>query len=509
MLKGHLLTYEHADGRVQFSNLKFNIGEGRHALVGANGIGKSILAQVLAGLLAPTSGELKCSGRVYYFSQTAEPVDTTVGEYLLALWEASVERQVLINRLLGDVQMDQRLQNLSGGEWMRVRLSHALLQSWQFIIFDEPTNNLDTQARNLIADLLAQADFSFLLISHDRQMLRQVECIYELSSKGLQLYGGNYDFYRHQRQLERQRGAEQVQAAELKNKKRQAEKHEKIQAQEKRTRVAEKKAPSMGLPKIIMGLRKRQAQKTASLLRVQEDEFVQESFENLRETIEDQKKEQLLYFELPETELAAGKILLKLQNFNLRFSENSNWLWRNDLNFTLQGPQRLALKGVNGSGKSTLLKTLLRKGSEHPVLRRGLAEFADLPLVYLDQNYSGLNLEASVLENVFETSRFDLVETRNLMARFLFQKEQVHQLARTLSGGERMRASLAKALLGAQPPKILILDEPTNNLDLESIQFLENLLKAFKGALIVVSHDQDFLLNVGCELELVLESPNH
>jgi len=156
------------------------------------------------------------------------------------------------------------------------------------------------------------------------------------------------------------------------------------------------------------------------------------------------------------------------------------------------------LRGANGSGKSTLLKALLGTVFE----TRGKLSGSELATLYLDQRCSSLDDSKSVLDNVGAVSSLSESEIRSVLASLLFARETVFKRVSDLSGGERLRAALARGLLATRKPQLMVLDEPTNNLDLANVEFLEGIARAFRGALIVVSHDEGFLKNCGVSLEL-------
>jgi ATPase subunit of ABC transporter with duplicated ATPase domains len=202
------------------------------------------------------------------------------------------------------------------------------------------------------------------------------------------------------------------------------------------------------------------------------------------------KVDPVMYADLMGQELHAQKLIAEARGFNIRFG---GWLYPHDLDFSWRGNVRLALQGPNGSGKSTLLKALT--GAQ--LSTRGELSRGQLVTLYIDQRCSVLDDTMSVLENVRSVAPRGESEIRTHLARFLFTKDTVFQKAHSLSGGERLRATLARALLATNKPELLLLDEPTNNLDLANIEFLENLIREFRGALIVVSHDRRFLQNCG------------
>jgi ATPase subunit of ABC transporter with duplicated ATPase domains len=182
--------------------------------------------------------------------------------------------------------------------------------------------------------------------------------------------------------------------------------------------------------------------------------------------------------------------------FNVHFE---TWLYPRDLNFAWRGNVRIAIRGGNGTGKSTLIKALLGEAYDH----RGELRRGHLQTLYVDQRCQILDEEKTLFENVREVSNLSESEIRNGLAKFLFAKDTVFQKVRELSGGERLRATLARGLLATTKPELLILDEPTNNLDLVNIQFLEQLIGQFRAALILISHDEIFLKNCRIESELI------
>ena len=212
------------------------------------------------------------------------------------------------------------------------------------------------------------------------------------------------------------------------------------------------------------------------------------------------KVEPVMYSEAIGRALPAQKLVAEADAFNIRLHD---WLYPTDLDFSWRGNLRLAVKGTNGSGKSTLLRAVLGdQFTTRGELRRG-----ELTHVYIDQQRSALNEEESVFDNARAVSSDSDIELRNRLARFLFVGESVFQPIRTLSGGERLRAALARGLLGAQQPELLILDEPTNNLDRANVDFLANVVRDFQGAVIVVSHDEHFLRRCRITEEMILTRP--
>lgn len=499
------LAFELPQGDPLFSNVSFTLNTERVGLVGPNGVGKSTLAKILAGSLSPSSGDIQSSHATTYLSQSEEAPQGSVGEYLVNLWESPQSRPELWGPLLQDIELERRAQDLSGGEWMRVRIAEALSRVGGLLILDEPTNNLDREARAHIARFIDSYEGPLLVISHDRELLNYVDVIWELSNQGLSIYGGNYSFYSEQKTAERTLQQEKIDRARREKKKLEREHHEKLESQEKRMRQGERMAARGGLPRILIGGLKRRAEETRGRIHSHEEKRVEKAQVDFQNLLAQEKKENRLGLELPETSVPEGKLVFETQALNIQFASQEKHLWSQPLTVTMRGPRRWALSGRNGVGKSTFIRLLIGSASESLRIF-GDWKKGDLHTAFLDQSYSILKKDQSVLDNIMSCSRYDLIETRNRLARFQFTGEKVNQKIETLSGGEKLKAALAKILLADPAPHFLILDEPTNNLDLESLEALENALNEYQGALLVVSHDEVFLKNIGIEEVCLLQS---
>lgn len=499
------LSYELPQGDSLFHSISFNLQTQKYGLVGPNGVGKSTLAKILAGELTPTSGQLEISSPVYYFSQDQLRPEQTVGELLMPLWESPAVNEPLWSQWTGNISLESSLSNLSGGEWMRVRLALSLTFTGGLLILDEPSNNLDGEGRMFVREFVKTTPNALLLISHDRQLLREVDTVLELSNQGMSIYGGNYDFYEKQKTQERELHAKRIDTARREKKKKEREYHDKLKQQEQRMRRGEKLAARGGIPRLIMGLIKEKAQNSHNRIQSLERQRKEEAGQSFQNLLQSQKTENFLNLHLPETSVPAGKLIFEIEDFNFKYTQESSYMWKENLHLIMQGPRRWALAGNNGAGKTTLLKLLMSpEGLEG--FREGSLKKAPLPFAYLDQQYSVLNPKMTLLENVMESTAKDEIEIRNQLAHFQFYGEKVYQKIHSLSGGEKLKAALAKILLADPAPQFLILDEPTNNLDLGSLEVLEEALRAYEGALLVVSHDEEFLSEIDIEEIFVLHS---
>jgi ATPase subunit of ABC transporter with duplicated ATPase domains len=378
-----------------------------------------------------------------------------------------------------------------------VGLAARLLARPDVLLLDEPTNNLDLAARHRLYDALDEFSGTLLVVSHDRVLLDRMDRIAELRNSEITYFGGTFTEY-----SEALDAAQTAAEADVRNAE-QVLKREKRQMQEARERNARRSnnaarnAKDSGLPKILLGKRKRNAQESAA----RADDVHAKRIDDARARLDDAEREvrddDALALDLPDTEVPAGRTVVAARGVRVRdlFGDNG-------IDLDVRGPERLALTGRNGAGKSTLLKVL---GGE---LRPDAGEVhrADGRIAYLSQRLDLLDPRASVADRLAAAAPgLDLTRRRHLLAQFLFRGDRVHLPVSALSGGERLRATLMCVLFAQPAPHLLLLDEPTNNLDLVSVGQLESALDAYRGALVVVSHDERFLDAIGVERRLQLD----
>lgn len=440
------------------------------------------------GSMAPSQGHVEKTHPIVYLAQEEQRPNILLEEYLAELWESPHSKPEIWHPLIENLNLETPLPALSGGEWTRARIAHALAAPQGLLILDEPTNNLDLAAREIIHAFVKSYSGALLVISHDRTLLEHVDHILELSSLGISHYGGNYSFYCHQRDHERAVLEDKIENLKREKKKTEREFRDKMQNQEKRMREGQKLADSGSLPRLIAGGRKRQAQVTQGKIQRNEEARINKASDELKVMIAQRKQEIDFGIEFSKTYVPNGKLIFNLENVNVQYPQMATPLWQKPISLSMYGPERLALLGPNGCGKSTLLQMILSQVTQ-----------SGFPTAFLDQRYHLLDPSLSVLENAQIDSQIDLVELRNRLARFQFLADHVHAKVETLSGGEKLKAALAKILLSSPLPQLLILDEPTNHLDLVSLGLLEQALREYRGALLVVSHDPIFLGKIGIQ----------
>lgn len=529
------LSYIHQQATL-FDDLSIAFPANKTALVGRNGIGKTALLKLIIGELQPTSGTIQVHAKVRYCPQNfIFPDDATVIDVfdLSAQWQCSVRietgiadqddfeimeanwncihevKQQLARFGLTHISLDRNISSLSGGERTRLLLAKCFAPGANFLILDEPSNSLDTEARALLYQAIQQWPHGLLVVSHDRTLLNLVDCIAELTSLGITLYGGNYDFYQQQKILALSALEQEYADAQKSVKKaQQSVQHSKEKHDQKRAKgVSERRAGNVD--KLTANSRQGRSERSQNRMLTQAirlTDTTQTQLKVVREKLDIFEK---LDIELLNTQVPTKKLVLKVEN--LDFSYNSspyslpqvvegNCIFHN-FNLTIQGPERIAITGGNGSGKSTLFKLLL--GELNP--RQGTIEHGITKIAYLDQHAMQLNPELSVLENFLRINpSISEEQARFYLAQFLFRNITALKLVRNLSGGEKLRAALCCVLFSEPSPQLLLLDEPTNHLDLDSIKHLESALNQYQGALLVISHDQKFLHNIGIERIITL-----
>ncbi|MCW5254189.1 ABC-F family ATP-binding cassette domain-containing protein [Streptomyces sp. SHP 1-2] len=516
------LSFAWPDGTTVFEGLDAAFGPGRTGLVGVNGSGKSTLLKLIAGRLTPADGTVRVAGTSGYLPQnvtldTALRVDEALGiaaqraalhaiesgdaaeEHFETVgddWDVEERALATLGELgLGSVGLDRTAGELSGGESVLLRLAALLLRRPDVLLLDEPTNNLDLHARRRLHAAVASWQGVMIVVSHDRELLERVDQIADLRAGSLTWFGGNFSAYEEALAVEQDAAERLVRVAEADLRK---QKRELVDAQVKlarRKRYGQKMQEQKREPKIVMGMRKNAAQQSAGKHRIMHEEKLAEARERLDDAVEAVRDDDEIRVDLPYTAVPPGRSVLTLRDLELAHGARVTG------GYDLHGPERIALVGRNGAGKTTLLRTVA--GELAPVSGEATAH---VPTRFLPQRLDLLDAELSVAENV---ARFAPGATNNLirsrLARFLFRGSRADQKAGTLSGGERFRASLAALMLADPAPQLLMLDEPTNNLDMASVRQLTTALESYEGALLVASHDLPFLASLGITRWLLLE----
>lgn len=480
MLSAHQLGFEWPQGQVVFRSLSFSVGQKKWGLIGPNGSGKSTLLRVLAGELRFTEGRLFSPGVSLYVPQS------------VAFDEGAPPA-------------------LSGGEWMRARLMRAVAQNPQTLLLDEPTNHLDALHRAEILRLLGEWSGGLIIATHDRALLRQMQGLLVFTSEGLRVFNASYADYLQQNALEEDQRRRNLRDSRQELERVQRLAHRQMQMQVKRTQRAEKKAPKMGLPKILIGARKRQAQETTGSLARSHEARSQEARLKFATAVEQRVKEQKPYFKWkPDRSLGTGedhglyrREVLRVED--LQIMVRGQELWDQDQNLTLATGERLWIRGANGAGKSSLLRLIQGQTLAEGLSFRGQAFHRAKHCDWIQQLPAApprpQDSLFEILRDQTEGSDQDLL---NQLAHFQFPVQKARAAWSELSGGERMRAGYAALFLAPRRPDLLLLDEPSNHLDIENQDWLLEVMESYKGALVLVCHDEDFARRLGIERELEL-----
>lgn len=509
------LSFSWPNGDQVLTDLSFSLQtDKKYGLVGPNGVGKSTLAKLIAGKLESPAGTI-IDGTIIdgtitrdvsiaYFPQIETPPTLTVAEYLADLWlYAAPHEGQIIDSFQQQIDFSRSCESLSGGEWTRVRLLHQIALGADFIILDEPTNNLDRTSRDSIIQFVSLTRRGLLIISHDPELLGHVNIILELSTQGLTIFGGNWSFYEAESTRERARLHAALENAQHERERVKREEQKKIATQERRKQQGEKTSSKGGLPTLIAGTRKRTAEQTLGKVSKMASSRIDAAVQQARSAFEELKEDQRMYAQFPAAKIHASKLVFEAVGLNFTYTDAAKPLWAQPISYTMRGPTRLVIAGNNGAGKTTFVQ-LLTGYKKCPGQITGTIRLGELAYSFIDQQTSILEANKTIFEAVSSTSKEPDGTIRNLLAQFLFPGDKANQLVSTLSGGERLRAALAKALLAHPTPQLLILDEPTNNLDLVNRDFLIGALKNYEGALIVISHDRSFLdaINITATLNL-------
>lgn len=570
------VTYAWSDGTVALSDVSGAFGGGRTGLVGRNGSGKSTLLRLIAGTLVPASGSISTAGRVDLLPQqltldtgrrvadvlgiapvldavraiergdVAEQHFDTVGDD----WDVEARATAALAEVgLPNRALDRRVGELSGGEAVLTALVGVRLRGAEIALLDEPTNNLDRDARARVHELVRTWRGTLIVVSHDVALLEELDDTAELYEHELSVFGGPYSAWKAWLDTEQAAAVQAETAARqlLRREKRDRQRVESAIAM--RNAHGKKLAAKKAAPKIVLGAMKRSAEVTAGKLRVEANEKVEAARAAVDTAGRRVRDDDTVHIDLPDPGVGTGRRIATIGD--------------GERSWTIQGPERAALVGPNGAGKTTLLERLVASaagdgvpysvsagagrvpgaGSARVVgdawspglySERGAAPAVPFSgddgadpaeagpdaasfrssvraeahtdrIGYLSQRVDGLDEAASVLANVRAGAPGVVdADLRNRLARFLIRGDTVLRRVSALSGGERFRVALARLLLADPAPHLVVLDEPTNNLDLDTVDQLVDAVSAYRGAVLVVSHDDAFLERIGPDLTLEL-----
>ncbi|MGR3978876.1 ATP-binding cassette domain-containing protein [Acinetobacter sp. 1207_04] len=488
-------------GPALLDGASFNLERGeRVCLIGRNGEGKSTLLKLIEGSLLPDRGEIALQNGIT-ISMLAQDVPMDSGKVADIVADGAGEAATVLRAyheasdacVLGDMdacdrmgelqhKMDQLdgwaletkvnsilskmgldpdadLADLSGGRKRRVLLARALLTQPDVLLLDEPTNHLDVESIEWLEKfLLDQNNLTLLFISHDRSFVDSIATrIVELDRGTLRSYEGNYSRYLELKAMQ-------------------------MEAEEKQNALFDKKLAEEEVW-IRQGIK---ARRTRNEGRVRD-------LKALREESKARRSQQGKVNMATQDANRSGKVVFEINNLSVTFGDNAPII--KDFSALVLRGDRIGLVGDNGVGKTTLIKAILGEQEHTGTVKTG----TQLEVAYFDQLRNALDLEKSVKDNVSEGSDFvDVNGGRrhiySYLQDFLFSPERARTPVKALSGGERNRILLAKLLL--KPSNLIVMDEPTNDLDMVTLELLEEMLGGYKGTLLLISHDRAFMDNV-------------
>jgi ATPase subunit of ABC transporter with duplicated ATPase domains len=515
------VAYSYAHQQNVFEHISFSV-ESREkvSIVGNNGAGKSTLLKLMVGTLQPSVGNIFRSSTPYYVEQHTGHLNKTIAEALnvdtkLQALEAILRGSVAqkdYDILSDDWTIEARclealdylglksatlhsdMDGLSGGERTKVLLAGIQIHEPELILMDEPSNHLDAASRELLYRFIGDSTATLVVVSHDRTLLDMLPLTYELSEQGIRQYGGNYTFYTALRMLEDDALEDTIHSEEkaLRLARRQAQ--EVRERQEKRQSKGQKN--KMEVPRALRKLLTNSAENTAARLQDKHSERIADSKEKLVDLRNKQRALRELKIDFDHSALHVGKLLIEARQISFAYP-SSEPLWSEPIDFQLYSNDRIRITGDNGSGKTTLINLLL--GRLTPTY--GEVHRADFSYVYLDQNYTCVDVDCTIeeLAERYNTKHLPEHEIKLRLNRFLFSADTWGSICRTLSGGEKMRLYLCCLMISNNTPDLIVLDEPTNNLDIANMQILTQTIRQYKGSILVISHDNRFVEEIGAE----------
>ena len=513
------ISYHYFNQKALFEHISFSVLSNRKvSLIGNNGTGKSTLLKLLAEEFIPSSGSVQCSSQAYYIPQQIGIIRQSISQALSvsekinalhSIYSGSTE-QIHYDQLADDWDIESRcrlaldfwgLMNvdlnisvdlLSGGEKSKVFLAGLLIHKPDIILLDEPTNHLDQTSRQKFYDYIFDCKATVVIVSHDITLLNQLDSTYELSPKGIRLYGGNYAFYKEQKNIEEEALEQQINSEEKQL--RAARKKAQEMKEKQNRRIKQGENSSSGTPRIVLGMLQERGENTRAKLNEKHSTIITDSQQKLTELRQKQQANVELKIDIKDAQLHNGKLLFAAINTNFGYTKDK-LIWKDLLNIEVRSGERIRITGDNGTGKTTFLRLLI--GELPP--SKGEIKRVDFSYVYLDQLYSQVHKNITVLDFAHEHNSNNLLdhEIKLRLNRTLFPQDTWDKNCLALSGGERMRLYLCCLMISNQIPDIFILDEPTNNLDLSSLSILTNTVKAYEGTILVISHDQNFIDEIG------------
>lgn len=490
------VTYTTPVGRQLFCKLNFDFEAKKIGLIGRNGIGKSTLLKLIAGELLPETGKINISSSlIAYVPQITVPMQQA---------EMEQKKQRIIDKIHSNINgnwLKKLLSSLkilsddyialSGGEQKLLLILEAFVMDSDFLLLDEPECSLDYENRILVKNLMQRSKKGILLVSHDRNILNEVEYIVEIREQGLRSFRGNFEHYKQislseNSLLEQKIKTQILEIKELEEQKEKILNRQHFLMQQAADDFIDKRYGDFwcDTPK------KDRAAKTLKKLKQKQEEKKREGEEILQNYIESATLVNKYNIPLPSIDIKSDETVLELTNVFFGYRENEDLI--KDFSMCIMQGEKVAIVGKNGIGKTTLLNIMQGK-----LFGKGFVKRAWIHSVCVDQFNSLVNLELNVIENIMAYNSITNKEKiEGYVIEVGFPLQIAQRKCRSLSGGECMITGLLMVLFGEPAPDIIFLDEPTNHLDIQCLVMLENIINNYFGTVVLISHDEDFLNNI-------------
>jgi ATPase subunit of ABC transporter with duplicated ATPase domains len=532
------ISLQHSNGDMQFCNIDFTLPEGLTGLVGDNGVGKSLLADIIRTKVKATTGTVDVVGPVFFLGQNLHVVLTnneTVADHCAAaaklnalknIENGSIEEkdyetvgddwlfahtfEAALAKLSKYITSDSRLAELSGGELNKVMLYHLFVKArlqHGILILDEPSNHLDTDTKQWLVEQLLTFKGKCLLISHDRMLLNHCRHIAKLTPVGIELNESNYAAFELQNFQHEEARAKRTNQLQVQQKKAMFSAQRDLEKAQKRASQGVKKGKQGGMPKILLGVKQHKAESSLGA-KLAQHEYKLANIEQQLQAAKIDNAAKPIQFGFTSTGQKV-KRLIYLKDVTLAHVKST-------ISMEVRQGEKWYLSGANGSGKSTLLNLINNLASKQSLqqetqresqqindnidllntLQANGSAMINTQICLLDQHCSLLQNQYDILENFsYFCPHFSHTDLRTLLATNGFRKDKVFQKVGLLSGGEKMR--LAMLIASRQQDCLLLLDEPDNHLDISSQDILSDALLRYNSSFVLVSHSEEFVAKCG------------
>lgn len=518
LLQINNLSFKYPTADYLLKDLKLTVKEGaRIALVGANGSGKSTLLKLLTGNLEIEEGETTVSSKAFYVPQIDLSIpqgDMKIYDYIATFndewWNVIAELEKVFSLSL---DTDMQTKTLSGGELMKLNLAIALSLKPKVLVLDEPTNHLDIHSVNTLVDFIktdTKGNYAYVIVSHDTFFLDQVvDTIWELEDKKLTTYGGNYTFYKEQKELHLRGVKKQYDLARESLRRAKELEQKELEKKAKKANEAKRAFLKGSIDKRAYSVGK----DAASALQHTKSGVIEDLTTDAEKKLEELETEErhLAFISMKNTSENSGRTIFEIKNGTLTVDKKE---LINKIDLKVNYGDRVLISGNNGTGKTSLLKCLINQGVkssttskvESAKLKGDIYVGTNLAWVYIDQQYSLINPNVNMLQNLLDYNKaISLAKAKEQLGKFQFKSEiEMNKPARNLSGGEMVR--LIMAMVTSFPIDLIILDEPTNNLDVATVEVLEKSLNNFRGAVVLISHNVDFIVNIKIQTAYIIKN---